>query len=105
MKIGAGALHRYTKNFGELRQKLAAVFGKDGRKLVAPLDVVEAKAEYWGALWQASSEPLPPEDWWPELRKRAQLQEPRQVDLEDLGQALRCFRSKVGQGGDKTNPR
>ena len=48
---------------------------------------------------------LPPDDRWPELRRRARLQEARQVDLEDVSQALRSFGARVGQGGEKVNPR
>ena len=59
----------------------------------------------WGVLWQASLEPQPPEDWWPELRRRAREQETRQVSLEDVSHALKCFRTRIGQGGDKINPR
>ncbi len=92
-------MHKYSKDFWKPRQRLSPVFDQEGKEVVSPLAVVEHKAAYWGSLWQAS--PLAPqmEDWWPELRRRAHLEERQDVDLEDLRRALRCFCGKVGQGG------
>ncbi len=105
LKIGGGALHRYTKGLGVPRQKLAAVFDAEGKGILEPMEVVEAKAAFWGSPWQAQDRQPPLDDWWPELRRRANLQERHEMDLSDLKQALQCFRAKVGQGGDKQNPR
>ncbi len=83
------------------RQKLAAVFDAEGKETLEPLEVVAAKAAFWGNLWQAQDHQPPLDDWWPELRRRANLQQRREVDLGDLKRALKCFRAKVGKSGDK----
>ena len=67
-------------------------------------DCGRAKAAYWGELWQAAADAPRSADWWPELRRRAALEERLEVGLEDLRHALRCFKAKIGQGGDRTKP-
>ena len=104
LRIGAGALHKYTKQFGEPRPSLAAV-NIQGAEVTEPLQVINAKVAYWSDLWNATENVPQEPGWWAELRRRARLQEHRQVHLEDLRQALKCFRPQIGQGGDKTNPR
>ncbi len=51
LKIGAGALHRYTKQYGEARQQLARTLDAEGKEVVDPLLAVGAKAAFWGGLW------------------------------------------------------
>ena len=59
LKLGAGALHKYTKTFGEPARKLAEVWDKEGKLVEGVLTVNKAKAQQWGQLWEASDTPNP----------------------------------------------
>ncbi len=80
LKVGGGALHKYTKGLGIPRQKLAPAFDDTGKEILPPIDVVESKAKYWGTFWQATGYQPQEPDWWPEFRRRAAQQEPAGVD-------------------------
>ncbi len=105
LKTGAGALHRYTRTFGEPAAQLAEVRGADGQLITGVLEQTDHKAAQWRELWQASQTPLPAAPWWRELRRKLELQERHPVEVEDLRAALRCFKTKVGMGPDQQNPR
>ncbi len=64
-----------------------------------------AKAHFWGELWEARQEPPQQAAWWPELLRRAQQQEALTFEIEDVKTILRRFRSRIGLGGDRLNPR
>ncbi len=55
LKSGAGALHKYTKQYGAQRPQLAAVLNEQGELVADALQVVEAEASYWGPFGE-----LPP---------------------------------------------
>ena len=105
LRTGGGAVHRFTKQFGEPRRHLADEYDDQGEVLNDPLKIVEQKATRWGTLWRASPGPKPTPDWWQELRRRADAEDRQEITLDQLGQALRCFRRRIGMGGDRVNPR
>ncbi len=66
---------------------------------------MNAKAARWGGLWRTSPTARPLPSWWVELRRRASMEEREEITEEQLTQALRCFRHRIGLGGDRVNPR
>ena len=62
LRIGAGALHKYTKQFGEPKPSWAAVHNDKGVEVADPLEIVNTKVAYWSNLWNAKEDvPQEPE--------------------------------------------
>ena len=60
LKVGVGALHRFSKQHGQSRASLAEVYTDDGEKTIDAQQAVDAKAVFWGDLWRAERRPPPP---------------------------------------------
>ncbi len=105
LKVGAGALHRYTKNWDQPLQRLAQEGIETQRTTVGVQELNQEKAKYWGKLWRASPSATPRAQWWPELLRRARQEERLDFETEDVTAILRRFRGRIGLGGDRTNPR
>ncbi len=104
LSAGAGALHRLSSTWGEPLKALAPECDEAGEVMVEPLDIAAAKARRWGKLWRTDVQPAWT-TWWAKLRERADSQERSEIDVDQVRSAMKVFKTKVGLGLDKVNPR
>ncbi len=104
LRMGAGALHRFTKTFGQEQPGLSPEYASDGKRLVEPLDIIQAKGQYWSDLWQGSNTPVAFDPWWEQLKAAALREERDELTLDELKGSLKCFKTVIGMGADSPNP-
>ena len=113
LKTGAGALHRYAKEYGQPKANLADAFTVDGELILDARKAVAAKAAFWGGLWQAEQSP-PPEapggpssggerasKTWPRSRWRTSE---RHWGASDVAWG-RARMARIRGGGRRSHPR